>query len=57
MCLDLYGKTLEEITGTKIEEEGSGESIADDDLLSDDDFDFDFGDEEESEPKEESKKK
>lgn len=57
MCLDLYGKTLEEITGTKIEEEGSGDSIADDDLLSDDDFDFDFGDEEESEPKEESKKK
>ena len=57
MCLDLYGKTLEEITGTKIEEEGSGESIADDDLLSDDDFDFDFGDEGESEPKEESKKK
>lgn len=57
MCLDLYGKTLEEITGTKIEEEGSGESIADDNLLSDDDFDFDFGDEEESEPKEESKKK
>lgn len=57
MCLDLYGKTLEEITGTKIEEEGSDESIADDDLLSDDDFDFDFGDEEESEPKEESKKK
>lgn len=57
MCLDLYGKTLEEITGTKIEVEGSGESIADDDLLSDDDFDFDFGDEEESEPKEESKKK
>lgn len=57
MCLDLYGKTLEEITGTKIEEEGSGESIADDDLLSDDDFDFDFGDEEESEPKEGSKKK
>lgn len=57
MCLDLYGKTLEEITGTKIEEESSGESIADDDLLSDDDFDFDFGDEEESEPKEESKKK
>lgn len=57
MCLDLYGKTLEEITGTKIEEEGSDEGIADDDLLSDDDFDFDFGDEEESEPKEESKKK
>lgn len=57
MCLDLYGKTLEEITGTKIEEEGSDESIADDDLLSDDDFDFEFGDEEESEPKEESKKK
>lgn len=57
MCLDLYGKTLEEITGTKIEEEGSDESIDDDDLLSDDDFDFDFGDEEESEPKEESKKK
>ena len=57
MCLDLYGKTLEEITGTKIEEEGSDESIADDDLLSDDDFDFDFGDEEGSEPKEESKKK
>ena len=57
MLVDLYGKTLEEITGTEIEEEGSGESIADDDLLSDDDFDFDFGDEEESEPKEESKKK
>lgn len=57
MLVDLYGKTLEEITGTEIEEEGSGEGIADDDLLSDDDFDFDFGDEEESEPKEESKKK
>lgn len=57
MLVDLYGKTLEEITGTEIEEEGSGESIADDDLLSDDDFDFDFGDEGESEPKEESKKK
>lgn len=57
MLVDLYGKTLEEITGTEIEEEGSGEGIADDDLLSDDDFNFDFGDEEESEPKEESKKK
>ena len=57
MLVDLYGKTLEEITGTEIEEEGSGEGIADDDLLSDDDFDFDFGDEGESEPKEESKKK
>lgn len=57
MFVDLYGKTLEEITGTKIEEEGDGDSIADDDLLSDDDFDFDFGDEEESESKDESKKK
>jgi hypothetical protein len=57
MFVDLYGKNLEEITGTKIEEEGDDSGIADDDLLSDDDFDFDFGDEEESEPKDESKKK
>lgn len=57
MFVDLYGKTLEEITGTEIEEEGGDSGIADDDLLSDDDFNFDFGDEEESEPKEESKKK
>ena len=50
-------RPLKKLRVRRLKKKVAGESIADDDLLSDDDFDFDFGDEEESEPKEESKKK